>query len=239
MPIERTYLLGVPADAGSFAAVTEALQNKRGTGHYVIVANVHLLYEANHRKEVMEAFQKASMVVTDGMPLVWLAHNDSETAERITGIVLMDTLAATSPSAFFLGGDEGVAEKVAARYQSRFPGLRIAGTACPPFRALSDEEKAELRGQINRAKPDVLFVALGAPKQELWMAENCPELDVRLTVGVGAAFNYALGNLKRAPLWMQRAGLEWLYRLMQEPRRLLKRYLVTNSWFIWRLLTRG
>lgn len=228
---EKLRLLGVPVDGGTFAQTLDSLAAARG---HVIVANVHLLYEARHNPEVMAAFEQAAMVVTDGMPLVWLAGGN---AERITGIALMEALCAKGGRMFFLGGAEGVADEVAKIMEARYPDCHIAGAICPPFRPLSETEETDLLAQINTAEPDIVFVAFGAPKQELWMAKNAAKLNARLVIGVGAAFNYATGRLQRAPRWMQVAGLEWLYRLMQEPRRLFKRYFITNLWFIREVLT--
>lgn len=226
MLTEKTRLLGVPVDRATFAEALGSLATIRG---HVIVANVHLLYEARHNPEVMAAFEQAALVVTDGMPLVWLAGGN---AERITGIALMEALCAKGARVFFLGGEEGVADEVAKVMTAKYPDCRIVGTDCPPFRPLTPDEETILIAKINAAEPEIIFVAFGAPKQELWMARNAARLSARLVIGVGAAFNYATGRLQRAPGWMQAAGLEWLYRLMQEPRRLFRRYLITNLWFI-------
>lgn len=250
MPIEfsqnvRVQMFGVPVDTGRFSTILRDLIDQAlrpaQAGRYVVVANVHLLQMACAKPAVMQAFTHAWRIVTDGMPLVWLAKNAQLEAERIVGVELMEAMcAALAPklgSIYLLGGDPGVAETLGAMYEKKFPGLRVVGTECPPFRAATkEEEKAQLK-RIHDAEPDLLLVALGAPKQELWMERNCQRLQVPLTMGVGAAFDFALGRLHRAPKWMQERGLEWLFRLIQEPRRLFTRYLVTNSWFLWKVLT--
>ena len=138
-------------------------------------------------------------------------------------------------TSFFYGGAEGVAADLAAIMKKRFPGLRVVGTYCPPFRALAASEKSDMIDMINEASPDFLWVGLGAPKQDLFMAEYRRELNCRVLVGVGAAFDFHAGTLKMAPPWMQRYGLEWLFRLAMEPRRLWRRYVFGNSIFIARL----
>jgi N-acetylglucosaminyldiphosphoundecaprenol N-acetyl-beta-D-mannosaminyltransferase len=133
---------------------------------------------------------------------------------------------------FFYGGAEGVAELLAEKLKVKFPELIVAGTFTPPFRALSPEEEKKLQEHIRVSQPDILWVGLSTPKQEKFMAEYLPKLDVTLMLGVGAAFDFHSGRVRQAPRWMQRSGLEWFYRLCCEPRRLAKRYLRNNPLFI-------
>jgi N-acetylglucosaminyldiphosphoundecaprenol N-acetyl-beta-D-mannosaminyltransferase len=137
---------------------------------------------------------------------------------------------------FLLGGAAGVADDLKQRMTQRFPGLEIVGTYCPPFRPLTDEEKTEMIDLVNRLQPDLLWVGLGAPKQDLFMAEFHEVLDCKIMLGVGAAFDFHTGRVRQAPRWMMRAGLEWLYRLCMEPRRLGPRYLRNNPAFLWHIL---
>jgi N-acetylglucosaminyldiphosphoundecaprenol N-acetyl-beta-D-mannosaminyltransferase len=133
---------------------------------------------------------------------------------------------------FFYGGADGVAELLAQKLKAKFPKLQIAGTFTPPFRALTTDEENKLRDQIRAVPPDILWVGLSTPKQEKFMAEYLPKLDVTLMIGVGAAFDFHSGRVKQAPRWMQRSGLEWFYRLCSDPRRLAKRYLRNNPLFV-------
>ena len=133
---------------------------------------------------------------------------------------------------FFYGGAEGVAEKLAGRLRHKFPGIEIAGTLSPPFHTLTKPEDAEIIANINRARPDIVWVGLSTPKQERWMAEHVGKIQAPVLIGVGAAFDFHAGVKKQAPLWMQRSGLEWLFRLLQEPRRLAGRYLINNPRFV-------
>jgi N-acetylglucosaminyldiphosphoundecaprenol N-acetyl-beta-D-mannosaminyltransferase len=137
---------------------------------------------------------------------------------------------------FFLGGAEGVAEDLRQRMATRYPGLEVVGTYCPPFRPLTPEEKSEMIGLINSLRPDLLWIGLGAPKQDLFMAEFQGIVDCKIMIGVGAAFDFHTGRVKQAPRWMMRAGLEWLFRLCTEPRRLGPRYLRNNPAFLWHIL---
>ena len=235
----RISMLGVPIDAGTFAEIKQTIQHyisRHNQCHSVIVANVHLLTEAQQNPQLMQAFQSASLVVTDGMPLVWLSKKQVSQAERIVGVELMHALCQNGGRIFLLGGAEGVAKALGKFFSAQYPNAKIVGTACPPFRILSEEEEAVVISQINIAQPDILFVALGAPKQELWIHKHKAALKVPVAIGVGAAFDYALGRLQRAPRWMRACGMEWFYRFLQEPRRLFKRYAVSNTRFIWQVL---
>lgn len=231
-------MLGIPLSVCRFEEALEVIRGwikERSLHHTVIVANVHLITEAQKNMRLKAAFDAASLAVTDGMPLVWLAKKYHKDAERIVGVELMHALCKEGGNIFLLGGAEGVADALAEKLSAQYP-VKIVGTACPPFRAWSAEEEVLLVTKINIAQPDILFVAFGAPKQELWMQKHRADLNIPVMIGVGAAFDYTLGHIKRAPRWMQKAGLEWLYRLIQEPRRLFKRYAVSNTRFMWLVL---
>lgn len=236
--MHTSRFFGVPLSLGTFQQAEEVIGGwitARSLHHTVIVANVHLLTEARHNPKLKNAFDAASLAVTDGMPLVWLAKKQIPYTERIVGVELMHALSKEGRRIFLLGGAEGVAEILGEKLKKEYP-VTVVGTACPPFRAWSTEEETTLITEINATKPDILFVAFGAPKQELWMQKHRANLNVPVMIGVGAAFDFALGRLKRAPLWMQKSGLEWFYRLCQEPRRLWKRYAVSNTRFLWLVL---
>jgi N-acetylglucosaminyldiphosphoundecaprenol N-acetyl-beta-D-mannosaminyltransferase len=174
------------------------------------------------------------------MPLVWLARRQTtHPVERVYGPDLMLELCRVSPPLglrhFFLGGEPGTPERLAEVLQERFPGLVVAGTSSPPFRLLTAGEQAILIEEINTARPDIVWVSLGSPKQDIWMAANRSRIEAPALIGVGAAFGFHTGQIRQAPPWMRRNGLEWLFRLWQEPRRLWRRYLVSNTIFLFRL----
>jgi len=175
------------------------------------------------------------------MPMVWVGkiRGHSE-MRRVYGPDLMLEVCAWSEKNicrhFFFGGESGVAEALASKLTARFPKLEIAGTATPPFRPLTADEQKHLSEKICAVKPDILWVGLSTPKQEKFMTEFLPKLDVTLMIGVGAAFDFHSGRIRQAPRWMQRSGLEWFYRLCQEPCRLVKRYCKNNPLFAWKIL---
>ena len=171
------------------------------------------------------------------MPMVWAGklagHREMS---RVYGPDLMLEVCAWSETSgarhFFYGGADGVAELLAQKLKAKFPKLEVAGTYTPPFRALNADEEKKLQEQICAARPDIFWVGLSTPKQEKFMAEFLPKLDVTLMIGVGAAFDFHSGRVRQAPRWMQRSGLEWFYRLCCEPRRLAKRYFRNNPLFV-------
>jgi N-acetylglucosaminyldiphosphoundecaprenol N-acetyl-beta-D-mannosaminyltransferase len=172
----------------------------------------------------------AGLVTPDGMPLVWMARRlGYERTSRVYGPDLMRTLSALSPVRgyrhFYYGGGNGVAERLRQALMRAAPGLEVVGTITPPFRALTAEEDAAIVDEINAARPDIVWVGLSTPKQERWMAAHVGRLDAPALIGVGAAFDFLAGDKKQAPVWMQRNGLEWLFRFASEPRRLWRRYL--------------
>jgi N-acetylglucosaminyldiphosphoundecaprenol N-acetyl-beta-D-mannosaminyltransferase len=182
-----------------------------------------------------------SIVAPDGMPLVWLARRGAaEHVERVYGpdvlIAASDAGQAAGYRHFFYGSTRETLRLLVERLRMRFPGLVVAGTYAPPFGAVSAEEDARIVETINSSGADVVWVGLGMPKQELWIAEHQDRLDAPLLMAVGAAFDFHAGTVKQAPRWMQRSGLEWLYRLAQEPRRLWRRYLLGNLRFAWLVL---
>ena len=210
------------------------------TGRYVCVTGVHGVMESLRRPDVKQAHNLASACVPDGMPMVWVGRSRGHrTIDRVYGpdlvLGLLEESAAKGHTNFFYGGAEGVADDLAARMQTAFPGLQVAGTYCPPFRPLNQEERHHLIDVVNEQRPDLLWVGLSTPKQELFMAEFKDQLKVKVMIGVGAAFDFHTGRVRQAPRWMMRAGLEWFFRLCMEPRRLAPRYLRNNPAFVWHL----
>lgn len=214
------------------------MAKKRDRARYVCTGNLDHLVIAERDEEFRVAYQKADLVVADGAPIVWLSKLASRTEsgtlpERVAGSDLFWELARISGeeglSVFFLGGVEGAAERAAEVVQQRYSGAKIAGTYCPPFETFdTDEEQDEIRRIVRAAAPDILLVAFGAPKQEKWIAANKDLLRVPVSIGVGGSFEMAAGVRTRAPVWLQKSGLEWLYRFAQEPTRLFQRYFVDD-----------
>lgn len=204
--------------------------------HQVCMANVHTVITSLTDNQ-LKRINNRSLITMDGLPLVWYARavHQARIKERVCGPELMlrclDQGREHGWKHFFLGGKEHVLTDLVHAMQSRFPGAEIVGWHSPPFRPLSDEEDAQLVALINQHQPDFLWVGLGAPKQEKWIAGHLAVLDVPVQAGVGAAFDFHSGHIRRAPVWMQNAGLEWLYRMLQD-RRLIKRYCTTNPIFL-------
>jgi N-acetylglucosaminyldiphosphoundecaprenol N-acetyl-beta-D-mannosaminyltransferase len=178
------------------------------------------------------------MNLPDGVPLIWASKLFNNTIQgRVTGLDLLPEFSRIASQKkftfFFLGGSEGVAEKLADALKKKYPTLLIMGTYCPPFaEKFSDEENAKMIGMINAVQPNVLWVSLTAPKQDYWINDNFNKLNVNIAIGVGGAFEVTAGLIKRAPLWMQKNGLEWLYRFISDPKRLFKRYFIEAPSFI-------
>ncbi len=241
--MKRVSILGVDIAAQPFEEAVGALLNavtarERVRAHF---CTVHSLVEAAGNSELTKVFNTAGLTFTDGMPLVWVSRlRGARDAERVCGPDVLPALAergrARGLRHYFLGGAPGTPEGLAASLTNRFPGLVVAGTHSPPFRDLSAEEETAMVAEINQTKPDVVWIGLGSPKQEFWAATLADRLNAALILPVGAAFDFHSGRLRRAPKWMHRVGLEWLFRLTMEPRRLWRRYLVTNALFAWLLL---
>lgn len=203
---------------------------------YICICNVHSVVTASRDPEFKRAVNNADMATSDGAPIAWALRKLGFPAqERINGPDLMWRYLREAERAgqtvFFYGSTRDTLVKLRASIAREFPGLKVAGTCSPPFRelsALEDEDEVE---KINRSGANVVFVGLGCPKQEKWMAAHRGRINA-LMIGVGAAFDYHSGTVKRAPLWWQHNGLEWLYRLVSDPKRLMKRYMVTNTLFI-------
>lgn len=216
----------------------EAWIDQRSRGHYVVAANVHAIMESVHDKRMGRALAGADLVTPDGMPLVVVARwRGFALRERTDGPRLMAAaLERGLPDGwrhYFYGSTPGVLASLCAKTRERWPNIQIAGSHSPPFRALTVEENQDVVNEINAASPDILWVGLGCPKQELWMLEHKDTLRIPVMLGVGQAFDLLAGVKTHAPAWMSNLGLEWLYRLAREPRRVWKRYVIYNPEFIW------
>jgi N-acetylglucosaminyldiphosphoundecaprenol N-acetyl-beta-D-mannosaminyltransferase len=238
--IPNFQVLGVRVHAVQMSESIERLcswiRKSQSVTHYVAVTGMHGIAESRVDRDFWKVLNAADLVVPDGMPLVWLARiKGYPLRHRVCGSELMDGFCEVTRSAhrhFFYGGAPGVAEAVANALHEKY-GIVVAGTYTPPFRPLTTAEEEELASSVERASPDVLWVGLSTPKQEKWMYEHRHKLKVPVMLGVGAAFNMNSGNLRRAPRWMRDSGLEWLFRLLSEPRRLWKRYLITIPIAVW------
>ena len=240
-PVPRFNVLGTGVSALSLDAARDLVLTARGRKHlgHVCATGVHGVSEARRDPSFRRILNRAWLNVPDGMPLVWLGrwHGHSQIT-RVYGPDLMlavcDAGRTVGLSHYFYGGKEGVAKLLSDRLTARFPGLRIAGTFTPPFRELTKGEFTLLQDDIARVQPDIVWIGLGTPKQERFAADACDRLDAGLLITVGAAFDFHAGLMRQAPAWMQRAGLEWLFRLSLEPRRLGRRYLINNPLFLLR-----
>ena len=209
---------------------------EQAQGGYVCFSTVHMVMESHDSPEFCEKVNAADMIVPDGMPIVWMQRLQGKRhAERIRANDLMIMLCAYAElhglSVGFYGGKREVMDAMLERVERDYPGLDVVYAYSPPFRPLTPEEDEEIVGKINATAPDILFMGLGCPKQENWMAEHKSRLRA-VMLGVGASFDFFAGNVKESPAWLGRLGLEWLFRLTQEPRRLWRRYLVLNPRFV-------
>jgi N-acetylglucosaminyldiphosphoundecaprenol N-acetyl-beta-D-mannosaminyltransferase len=233
-------LLGVRVDAiqipNAVRYIIEWTRKRHGC-RYVAVTGMHGVMEAQHDPEFRQILNSAGLVVPDGMPLVWMARLRGHHLERrVYGPELMlavfESAARSRLRHFLYGGAPGIPERLAETLHKRFPGTVIAGTYSPPYRALTPGEDSQITQLINRAQPDIVWVGLSTPKQERWMHRYRHLLEAPVLIGVGAAFDINAGVKSQAPAYMREHGLEWIFRLAQEPRRLWRRYLIYGSEFL-------
>jgi N-acetylglucosaminyldiphosphoundecaprenol N-acetyl-beta-D-mannosaminyltransferase len=243
---ERVNVLGVgvdPVNPDRALATIDQWITRQGRS-YVCVSGIHGVMESYRDESLRAIHNAAGMVVPDGMPLVWLSWlHGFGGAQRVYGPDLLLTCCgrslATGYRHYFYGGAPGVPERLIERLQARFAGLQVVGSHSPPFRPLTPEEDRQLVSRINAVQPDIVWVGLSTPKQERWMWEHRSRLQAPVLIGVGAAFDFHAGLKRQAPRWMQRSGLEWMFRLLTEPRRLWRRYLRNNPHFLWLILLQG
>lgn len=242
--IETVDVLGVPVAvlsperAAQLVVAAAESSRSEGSPRYVCATSVHGLIVGSEDVRFREILSESWLVVPDGMPLVWFGWLAGyRPMQRVYGPELTRRVCELSADRqmqhFFYGGAPGVADELAERMRGRFPGLVVAGTYCPPFRPLSDGELAEVAEIINGSRADIVWVGLSTPRQERWISAIRGRLKVKVLVSVGAAFDFHTGRLRQAPSWIQRAGFEWLLRLMQEPGRLWRRYAYNNPRFVY------
>jgi N-acetylglucosaminyldiphosphoundecaprenol N-acetyl-beta-D-mannosaminyltransferase len=234
-------VLGVPIDNLTMEEALERCDDfiadarSNGRTHQIATVNADFVVNSLNDPELRRILQEASMATADGMPLVWASRLlGGPIPGRVTGADLVPALAERAAqkgySLFFLGAREGVAAQAAELLQARYPGLKIAGVLSPPVQPLLEMDQSVVEA-VQAAKPDILFVAFGNPKQEKWIRMYANQLHVPIAIGIGGTLDMLVGITKRAPLWMQQAGLEWAYRMVQEPGRLLRRYLHDFRYF--------
>jgi N-acetylglucosaminyldiphosphoundecaprenol N-acetyl-beta-D-mannosaminyltransferase len=246
---QRVDLGGVLIDRVDLGSAIDRVRDflRSGKTNQIVTVNLDFVAIARRDQEFRDTLNAADLAVADGMPLVWASRlGDEPVPERLTGVELVDECCRlaleTDSSIFLLGaapgvdGSPAVADTAAARLRERFPGLKIVGVYAPPFGPLSPEENEHILQLIQAARPDFLFVALGAPQQDVWIRANRDRLDVPVCMGVGCVLDLLAGVVSRAPGWMQHSGMEWLFRLAQEPGRLWRRYIVDDMpVFFWLL----
>ena len=237
--LPRRRILGMRVDATTYEEATSLIMRwaQARNPRYVCIANVHMAMEAYDAPKFADLVNRADLVTADGMPLVWaLKRLGIRNAQRVCGPDLMPHVlraaaAGGLPIGLYGGASPGFLDRLLEVVRQEFPDLQVAYANSPPFNELTTEEDAEVVEHIKASGARVLFVGLGCPKQEKWMAAHMDRLDCTM-LGVGAAFDFLAGIKPMAPIWMRRFGLEWLYRLANEPRRLWKRYLKQNPRFI-------
>ncbi len=232
-------VLGVRVDALSLDDAVEVMAGwiRERQRHYVCVRDVHGIMASTRDAELRDIHSRAGLVTPDGVPLVWVGRWYGRRVDRVCGPDLLPAVCRRGPGwrHFFYGGREGVAELLAQRLSEQHGPLSVAGTYSPPFRELSDDEDADVVRRINDSDADIVWVGLGTPKQERWMAAHRSRLRAPVLIGVGAAFDFHAGLTPRAPAWMRHSGCEWCFRLAAEPARLWRRYLKNNPLFVYRM----
>lgn len=207
---------------------------KKNNNSYVVTPNVDHIVQLETNRELQDVYANAALILTDGKPLLWIAKwYGTPIKEKLSGSdlfpLLCERAAKRGYKMFFLGAAEGVAAKAAENLAKRYQGLQVVGTYSPPFGFEKNQEEMEkIISMVKEAKPDILIVGLGCPKQEKFMYHHCKELEVPISFGLGASFDFEAGNIKRAPRWMANHGLEWLFRITQDPKRMARRYLVND-----------
>ena len=241
----RINVCGTEIDRYTFNEVVTKIADYAASGgkpQYVVTPNAQHVLLLRQDPYLQKIYRNAFLIVPDGFSLIgasWVLQ--TPLPERVTGVDVFEELCALAPKKglriFLIGGRPGAADLAAESFKDRYPGIEIVGTDCPPLGFETDLQQCDrINAKIKAAAPHILFVGLGAPKQEYWIYKNYQSLGVPMSVGIGGSFELISGLVKRAPQWMQDYGLEWLFRLSMEPRRLWRRYLIGNPHFIWLVL---
>jgi len=238
--LKRVNIIGVHVSAINMGQALDRIQlwidDNQEESHYVCVTSAHGLIEAQQDIEFRRILNQSGLTTPDGMSIVWILKlSGQEHVSRVYGpdlaLAVFERGLDHEWRHFFYGGAPEIPGLLSEKMQERFSGLIVAGTYSPPFRELTAGEEETIAEIINRSDPDILWIGISTPKQERWMAKFAPRVNVPVLIGVGAAFDFLAGKKKQAPLWMQRNGLEWFFRLLTEPRRLWKRYSKL-PWFV-------
>lgn len=227
-------------ESGQLNVINDFIRSNKSK--YITYSNVHVIVTAKNDMRLQKALNEADLVSPDGMPLVRIGKmSGANCIEKCSGPDMMVKIIEDGLDKgykhYFYGSTDKTLDTLHEELKAKYPDINIVGKYSPPFRPLTEEEDQNIVDEINDLNPDCIWIGLGAPKQEVWMHEHRGRLNRGVMFGVGAAFDFHAGLLKRAPVWMQKHGLEWFYRLMQEPKRLFKRYFVTNFLFVWYTLT--
>lgn len=238
----RVNILGVGVHATSMERAIPLLEAAAANGSksYVCITGVHGIMESQQDSTLKRIINHSLLTTPDGRPTVWVGWlSGFHQMRQLTGPNLMLKLCEISAQKgythFFYGGNVGVADELKQALTQRYPGLKVVGTFCPPFRPLTAEEDAELVKMVAAVKPDFLWVGLSTPKQEKFMDQYLGKLDAKVMLGVGAAFDIHTGRIKDAPEWLKALGVQWVHRIAQDPKRLWKRYLINNPKFLYRI----
>jgi len=236
---QPVWVWGLPLVPDTFEQTLNRIDRLIAAGHpsFFITANLNYAMLADADDRLKRVNERAAFLVADGMPLVWWSRlGPRQLPERVAGsdlvYALCERAAAKGHRVYLLGAAPGIAEEAKTALVSRYPGLQVVGVECPPFRELSPDEERDQLDRIRAARPDILFVALSQPKGELWIADRVNRLGVPVAVQVGASLDFVAGRVRRSPMWMRKTGLEWFFRLAQEPRRLARRYLDNGVFLI-------
>ena len=233
-------ILGIQVSSISMANLLADFASfiRSGNKASVCITPVNSILAARKNAQVLSIYNNATYTLCDGVPVLWASRFlGTPIEERITGLDLLPALLAFCAthnfSLFFLGASPGVGDALKAKAELLYPSINIKGVYCPPFAAkFEKEENDKIMAAINAVQPDLVLVSLTAPKQDIWISENLAMLNTKIAIGIGGAFEVTAGLINRAPLWMQKAGLEWFYRFMQEPKRMFKRYFIEAPIFI-------
>lgn len=237
----KIKIAGIDVDNISFQECLDAIDRMVTLRQcqFIVTPNTDHVVRWQHDLFFQEIYSHAALVLADGMPIIWASNFFGKPLkEKISGSDLFPQVCSLSADrsyrVFLLGGRKGASQKATRILQARYPKLKIAGTCCPQFGFEHDSiENQKIVNLVKEANPDILFVGLGSPKQERWIFNNLKELSVPVSIGIGVSFEFVSGMVVRAPLWMQKSGLEWFWRLMMEPKRLWKRYLIDDIQFFW------
>lgn len=236
----RFDILGVKISAINIFQALKTIENWIQTkeAHYICVTPAHGIMECQRNPRLLSIFNSSGLTTPDGMVIVWLLKlNGFRNVSRVYGPDLMRAVCRYSAETanyrhFLYGGAPGVAQKLSKRLSTLYPGINIVGTHTPPFRELTESEENEITDKINRAKADIVWVGISTPKQELWMASHLGRINAPVLIGVGAAFDFLAGTKREAPKWIQKIGMQWMFRFVMEPKRLWRRY-AEYPYFVW------